>query len=64
MSDEGKKMTKEEIEERIKAIHEDMIFQYYALFPSDHGYLDEELARLNKLLEEVDKEVRDETRID
>ena len=49
-------MTKEEIEERIKVVHEDM---RHALFPSEHISHAEELARLNKLLESVDKEVSD-----
>ena len=51
-------MTKEEIEERIKVVHEDM---RHALFPSEHISHALELARLNKLLESVDKEVSDET---
>ena len=50
-------MTKEEIEERIKVVHEDM---RHALFPSEHISHALELARLNKLLESVDKEVSDD----
>ena len=43
-------MTKEEIEERIKVVHEDM---RHALFPSEHISHALELARLNRLLDDT-----------
>jgi len=46
--DGGQEMTREEIENRIKAVHEDM---RKAIFPSEHIAHAKELAKLHKLLD-------------